>query len=819
MLISSSRASEYAMKSMQISRRSLLDEWRLGWISAVLLCALSPMNLMASPAASPSASPGSAPTPIAASDIVAVAQADARQLRQMQADGADSQTVQIASSLPEEITEIDSRIEETKRALSPGASLDAMRESEKPWQKIEDDLESWTNALNASGARLDSDLAGLPPLRAAWKSTLDLARGSTAPPEIIRRINTILDQIDSTRTSLQKSRAAILSLQSRVAEQSQRVQDALHSIKAAEAEAVGNLWMQDSPPIWSRQVWAEGGRNLLTNSQASLGAQIAGLKAYLDRQWTKLVYFALLLGALAVILGRTLPGVERRAAEWVREDATLAQAVRVFERPFAAASVLAFLCCRPLFPYAPRLFWAALAAVALVPVVILLRRLVGRHLFPVLNATIAFYAVAQVRTLVAGLPAVSRSILLIETMCGALFAVWFIRFTRGGSDSTVSDRTTRAAARLAAALFAFVFVANSLGYVALADYMGAGALASAYLAILLYAATNVIKGVFFLALQLWPLASLAVVQRHRRLFHRRAGRLISFAALLLWILGTLNAFDVRRLFFEKLSLILDAKMAVGSLDLSLGGLLAFSITIWLSIALSQFIRFVLEEDIYGRFRLAPGSSYAFSTILHYIILLTGFLIGLSALGADMTKLTILAGAFGVGIGFGLQNIFNNFFSGIILLLERPLRVGDVIDVGGATGVVMQIGIRASKMRLGDNSVLIVPNGQLISDKVTNRYAPGRQAPIELPVRVAYGSDARRVMDLILGIAQSVPLVSKDPAPEVFMKEFAADSLLFHLVCSTDDPGKAVRVQSDLAVAISDALREAGIGTPIPRLDR
>jgi small-conductance mechanosensitive channel len=788
----------------------------MGLVAAVFLEALLQTSLIAGCAASPSPAPSAAPSPVAVSDIINASQAVMQQLQQMVLDGTSSECDQIAASLPAATTEIDSRLQESKRTLSPGASLDAMRESEGSWQKIEDEIGEWTKTLTNCGTRLDGDLARLPALRAVWKSTLDLARGSAAPPEIIQRIDTILTQIDSTKTSLQKDRAGVLTLQSSVAEQSQRVQEALHSIKSAEAEAVGNLWMQDSAPIWSGQVWAEGRQDLLTGSRASLAAQFNEVRGYISRQWTRIVCFALLLGTLALILGRTLPGVERRATEWAREDATLARAIRVFERPFAAASILAFLCCRLLFPDAPRLFWAALAAIALIPVVILLRRLVGRALFPVLNATIVFYIVAQLRALAAGLPVVSRAILLIETICGAAFAIWFIRHTRGGDHHSISHRASRVAAQLAAALFAFVFVANSLGYVALANYMGSGALASAYLAILLYAATNVIKGLFFLSLQIRPLASLTVVQRHRPLFHRRIGRLISFAASVLWFLGTLNAFDVRRLFFEKLAATLNATMAVGSLELSLGGLLAFAITIWFSVALSRFIRFVLEEDIYSRFRLAPGSSYAFSTILHYIILLTGFLIALSALGADMTKLTILAGAFGVGIGFGLQNIFNNFFSGIILLLERPIRVGDVIDVGGVSGVVMQIGIRASKMRLGDNSVLIVPNGQLISDKVTNRDAPSRQAQIELPVQVAYRTAPRQVMDLILGVAQSAPLVSKNPPPEVFMKEFTADSLLFHLVCSTDDPGQGDRLKSDLAVAVCDALHQAGIAMPAPR---
>src|SRR5262249_19285664 len=130
--------------------------------------------------------------------------------------------------------------------------------------------------------------------------------------------------------------------------------------------------------------------------------------------------------------------------------------------------------------------------------------------------------------------------------------------------------------------------------------------------------------------------------------------------------------------------------------------------------------FLLQEEIYHRFQLARGPAYAVSTLVHYVVLLVGFYVAIAALGADMTKFAILAGAFGVGAGFGLQNVFNNFFSGLILLFERPVQVGDLIQVGDQTGVVRRIGIRASIIALDDKSQLIIPNGQLISEKVTNR---------------------------------------------------------------------------------------------------
>ena len=255
---------------------------------------------------------------------------------------------------------------------------------------------------------------------------------------------------------------------------------------------------------------------------------------------------------------------------------------------------------------------------------------------------------------------------------------------------------------------------------------------------------------------------------------------------------------------------------MGSVHFSLGAVVAFILTIWITLLLSRFLRFVLQEEIYDRFHLARGPAYAVSTLVHYGVLLVGFYIAIAALGADMTKFAILAGAFGVGIGFGLQNVFNNFFSGLILLFERPVQVGDVIEVGNQTGVVRRIGIRASIIALDDKSQLIIPNGQLISDKVTNRTFSSRQKRMELAIRITYGSDPEQVIALLLKTAAAHPKVTEDPPPDAVLKQFGEDALVFVLGFTTEEVSQSPFVQSDVAVAVNAALRAAGIEIAFPQ---
>ena len=250
---------------------------------------------------------------------------------------------------------------------------------------------------------------------------------------------------------------------------------------------------------------------------------------------------------------------------------------------------------------------------------------------------------------------------------------------------------------------------------------------------------------------------------------------------------------------------LTASVTIGSLSVSLGGILAFVIAIWGSLLISRFVRFVLEEDVYSHLVLDRGIPYAISTMLHYVILLVGFFVALGALGIDLTKITILAGAFSVGIGFGLQNVINNFVSGLILLFERPIKIGDIIEVSGNIGEVRQIGIRASIIRTKDGSEVIVPNGLLISGQVTNWTLSDRGRAVEVSVTVAPTADLQQVADLLKSIAADHADVAKDPPPQAHVTSITATAVAFQLRIWTERNEAWAQVRSDLSVAINQAL--------------
>jgi potassium-dependent mechanosensitive channel len=320
------------------------------------------------------------------------------------------------------------------------------------------------------------------------------------------------------------------------------------------------------------------------------------------------------------------------------------------------------------------------------------------------------------------------------------------------------------------------------------------------------------------ALRVRPLNLLAGVRNHRALLRRRLNHALRWLASLAWAFITLDLLSLRDPLVTTIRNVLTAQLAVGTLSLSLGNVLAFLLTVWLAFLSSRFIRFILEEDVYPRVEVARGVPYAVSTMLHYALLLLGFLLALGAFGFNLDKFTILAGAFGVGIGFGLQAIVNNFVSGLILLFERPVNVGDMIQMGEQNGELKRIGLRASVLRTFDGSEVILPNSRLISDEVINWTLSDQQRRMEISVGVAYGTDPERVIEILLQAAGAHPDTLPAPAPQALFVNFGDNALEFTLRVWTQHYERWVVIRSELMVAINKALREAQIAIPFPQRD-
>jgi small-conductance mechanosensitive channel len=236
---------------------------------------------------------------------------------------------------------------------------------------------------------------------------------------------------------------------------------------------------------------------------------------------------------------------------------------------------------------------------------------------------------------------------------------------------------------------------------------------------------------------------------------------------------------------------------------------------WISARTKSFLfnRFLVNSG------LDRSLQYAVSQIVSNIVLVVGVFIVLDNAGIHLATLAVFAGAVGVGIGFGLQNIASNFISGLVILAERPITIGDRVEVAGVTGQVQQIRARSTVILTNDNITMIVPNTKFIDSPVTNWTYGDPRVRFRVPVGVAYGSDLEKARDALLEVARENPQVLDQPPPTVFLETFGESSINLELVVwSKEMSYRPRRFRSDLNFAIARKLRDAGIEIPSPQRD-
>jgi small-conductance mechanosensitive channel len=234
--------------------------------------------------------------------------------------------------------------------------------------------------------------------------------------------------------------------------------------------------------------------------------------------------------------------------------------------------------------------------------------------------------------------------------------------------------------------------------------------------------------------------------------------------------------------------------------------------------LSKFIQTILRDEILVRAKFDRGLPATISMLVRYSIITIGFFIALSAMGFEFSQLTVILGALSVGIGFGLQNIFNNLVSGLILIFERPIHIDDTIEVNNMVGQVRSIGIRTSNIRTLDGAEVVIPNGLLISNEVINWTLSDKKRRIEVNVGVAYGSDVKKVTKLLYQVIKEHEEAINFPPPMILFDEFADSSLNFRILFWTDNYSEWLRIRSDILFAVNDILEKENIVIPFPQRD-
>lgn len=254
-------------------------------------------------------------------------------------------------------------------------------------------------------------------------------------------------------------------------------------------------------------------------------------------------------------------------------------------------------------------------------------------------------------------------------------------------------------------------------------------------------------------------------------------------------------------------------------NITVWSVIYFAVLIILLLWFAKKLQFWVAHRLLLRTKLDAGARLAVGTIMRYMVLLFGFFIVVSTVGVDLTTFTVFAGAIGIGAGFGLQTVVSNFFAGLIIMIERPVKIGDRIEVGAVNGDVIEIGARATTVLTNDNIAIIVPNSKFVSENVVNWKYNDNRVRFRVPVTVAYGTDLRKVEKLLMEVAAAEQAVLDIPEPTVALLEFGDSGVRFELRAWTSSlMHRKGRLVSALNFAINDKFVEHGIEIPYPQRD-
>ncbi|MBM4287578.1 MAG: mechanosensitive ion channel [Deltaproteobacteria bacterium] len=301
--------------------------------------------------------------------------------------------------------------------------------------------------------------------------------------------------------------------------------------------------------------------------------------------------------------------------------------------------------------------------------------------------------------------------------------------------------------------------------------------------------------------------------------HNFFARVLHVTVIGFTVVGVLLAWGVDLAVLRKILALLSTGPAIGPLTLSPLAIFLAILSFVVARKLSLVSQVVLEKRLYQRREWDLGVQTAISSTLHYVFLTIGVIVALGFLGINFTNLAIIAGGLSVGIGFGMQNIANNFVSGLILLFERPIKVGDLLIVDGNWGIVKAIRVRSTLFQTSDRCIIVIPNSELISNKIINWTFFGRGPNrLTLKVGVSYGSDVHEVTRTIDAVCRQNERVLLDPPPQVFFSAYGDSSLDFTIWVFVRTPDDRIPATHELNAAIFDAFNDKGIEIPFPQRD-
>ncbi|QGW63778.1 mechanosensitive ion channel [Lysobacter soli] len=801
-----------------------------GW-----LCAFLWLSIAAAPAfaqtktviETPTATPDApkAPVAIPVADIPLRADSDERFAEAIILRASEEDpTEHLAPELDAIAKSVDEKAKMFRAAELRELPVMRLESFERHWKFDARRFARWQENMRTAMAPYAQSASQLSQRRADWEATQVVARGGNMPAALSSRVDALVAQMKEAEQALSKPLARQIALGRRANLVDARIQVGLRSVSEAIEFIDSRLIRLDSPPLWRARQADSDPNDAMTSIKNGIGIEARFLTEYtasdFGNQRALHVLQVLLLPVLLLLSWRARRA-RREAMKAGAEPEPIDATTRVLQRPISSWLLLSMMGVLAFEPDAPLLAHQFAMLVALVPVLRLLppqsERLLGHWPY----VATALYLLERIAFFFLANALVYRWYHLVLATLALLLTLGLLWRARRQQHSGLEGRYGRAvhiAAWVSVAVLLVSIVSNVVGNVSLAEMLNSAVIDSGYFGLVLFAGMTVAVALLHLLFARGGDARLRVVREHATPLLTLIVRLLTLAAVIGWVVFTMNRFRVFRPVYAFFETILTHTLQIGEIAISLGHVLVFFVSIYVAFWAAKATRYLLQEEVLTRMSLPRGVGNSVASLTYYAVLLIGALVALTAAGFKMTQLAFIFGALGVGIGFGLQNVVNNFVSGLILMFERPIQPGDVVEITGTSGRVREIGMRATTIKTFDGADVVVPNGTLLSEKLTNWTLLDRNRRLDIDIGVAYGSDPAQLTALLQKTALQTTGIVSNPEPAVLFLGFGASALNFGLRAWTYDYDNSASIRSDLVTRIYAALNEAGIEMPFPQQD-
>ena len=686
------------------------------------------------------------------------------------------------------------------------------------WTLYFKQLEGWKETLQIRSQDLEKQGHDLKEMTDIWKLTKENALAEKAPRAIRDRVNSILKEIKNSEKLVSPRLNTLLVLQNQISKDQIKIIDLLERIKKAEREIRDQLFVIDSPPLWDAFQMDVDSLQIASQFQESwtelLRSNVTFVNVNRDRFYIHLVIYVFLIILLVYLNQRN-----KRDNLFNEDDKALKASAYFVSRPFSAALLIALILSVWIYPEGTSAVSEFILFLFLIPVLRLIPGMLPTEIRKPVYILYRLFIIDLLQKNAIGFVLFQRLLLLIVTIIAIATLGWLIR---PGSSIYKKDirfwpGLLRKASPVILLLLIISFIGNLIGSLSLASTISWGIIESGYILITLYITSLVATSLVTVLIRRRRKRASQFVKTYAVKMEHWAFLTINLIAFYIWVRATLKTVGFLEPLNDWFTETLSFTWTVGTLEISVNAIFDFAVILIATFVIVRLIRIFLDMEVFPRITLPRGIPGAISMVVRYTLVTVGIILAVSSIGIDLGKFGLLAGALGVGLGFGLQNIIANFVSGIILAFERPVQVGDTVQIADVYGNVQSIGVRSSTVKTFDGSEVIVPNADFITNSVINWTLSDKRRRMKLPVKVAFGNDPHLVLELILNVAKEHPDVMDSPEPFSVFNGFGDNYLDFTLYYYIPTH-LFFKAKTEVALGVHDLIKAKGIDPPRPQRD-